>query len=50
MESEYTKDEIKGAERFKNRSDAIEALLKDDRLYTIEEVEEILKEFMEGCV
>lgn len=46
----YTKDELKESEKFKNRRDAIEALLKDGVCYSIEEVEEIIREFMEGCV
>ena len=50
MEQGYTKDEIKASERFKNRRDAVEALLKEDVSYSIEEAEEILKRFMEGRV
>lgn len=50
MEARYTKDEIKAAERFKNRRDAIEALLEDDACYSLEEAEEILMRFMEGSV
>ena len=50
MEERYTKDEIKQAKRFKGREDAIEALLKEDVCYSIEEAEEILNRFMEGSV
>lgn len=50
MEQRYTKDEIKRAERFKSRVDAIEALLDEDACYSVEEAEEILKRFMEGSV
>ncbi len=50
MESVYTKDEIKNSERFKNRRDAVEALLEKDVFYSIEEAEEILERFMEGSV
>ena len=50
MSSKYTKDELKKAKRFSGKEDAIEALLEEDCLYTISEAEEILVNFMEGCV
>lgn len=50
MEERYTKDELKMAERFKRRRDALEALLEEDACYSVEEAEEILKRFMEGSV
>lgn len=46
----YSKSDIKAAARFKAMRDVVEALLKDGELYSIEEVEEIIKKFMEGCV
>ncbi len=49
-ENRYTKDEIKNSARFGSKRDAVEALLKDDRLYSIEEADEIIRSFMEGCV
>ncbi|MBQ6795523.1 MAG: hypothetical protein IJO83_05200 [Clostridia bacterium] len=50
MDNVYTKEELKEAERFKNRRDVIEALLKDNVYYSIGEAEEIIEDFMEGCV
>lgn len=50
MEERYTKSEIKQSERFKARRDAVEALLKEDVCYSIEEAEEIIEGFMKGCV
>lgn len=50
MDNVYTKDELKEAERFKYRRDVIEALLKDNVYYSVEEAEEIIEDFMEGCV
>lgn len=49
-ETMYTKDELKGSERFKNRRDAIDALFVDGREYSIEEAEKIIKAFMKGRV
>lgn len=46
----YTKQEIKAAAKFKDRRDAVEALLKADELYSVEEVEKIIKKFMKGRV
>lgn len=50
MEERYTKSEIKQSEKFKTRRDAVEALLKEDVCYSIEEAEKIIKRFMKGCV
>ena len=49
-ESYYTKEDIISAERFKRRRDLIEALLDDDKLYTLDEVLEKIEKFMKGCV
>lgn len=46
----YTKEELKAALRFKDRRDIIDAILDEERTYSIEEAEEIIREFMEGCV
>ncbi len=46
----YTKDELKESERFKGREDALEALLKKDVYYAVEEAEEIIEEFMKGRI
>ena len=45
MDNVYTKEELKEAERFKNRRDVIEALLKDNVYYSIGEAEEIIEDF-----
>lgn len=49
-ETRYDKNELKASDRFKKRRDAIEALLKDGELYTIEQAEEIVEGFMKGRV
>lgn len=46
----YFKDSILKSKRFANRRDALSFLLKDDEPYTLEQVEEILDNFMKGSV
>lgn len=49
-ESRYSKAELKESEKFGNKTDLIEALLKDDKEYTVGEAEEILDRFLKGRV
>lgn len=46
----YTKDDIKESERYRAKRDIIDALLKEDVLYSLEEAEDIINSFMEGRV
>lgn len=48
--SKYTKEELKKSVRFGKRVDLLEALLEDDVDYSIDEAEEIMREFLEGSV
>lgn len=43
--SSYTKEQILKSKRFANRKDALYVLLEDDKKYTLEEVDKILKDF-----
>ncbi len=47
---EYTKDELKEAERFKGRRDIIEALFDEEKTYGIDEAEAIIEGFLKGRV
>lgn len=47
---EYTKEELKKSEKFKNKIDIIEALFEDDETYEIEEAEEMTERFLKGSV
>ncbi len=47
---EYTKNELKEAEKFKSKIDIIEALFDEDKTYTIEEAEAIINGFLKGRV
>lgn len=46
----YTKEELKKSARFKDRRDLVEALLKCGEEYEISEAEEIIENFLKGCV
>ena len=46
----FSKASILRSVRFSDRKDACKALLKDDETYTLEQVEEILDNFMKGSV
>ena len=49
-EMTYTKDELKNSDRFKRFTDAIDALLEEDKEYSISEAESIIVNYMKGCV
>ena len=46
----YTKDELIRSSKYKNRRDALRALLEDDKSYGVKEAEEIINKFMKGSV
>ena len=46
----YTKAQILAAKKFRNRRDLLGVLLVDDREYELEEVEQVLSEFLKGKV
>jgi len=48
--NKFSKKQILSSKRFKDRIDAVGAILEDDKVYSIEEVENLYKEFMEGEV
>lgn len=50
METKFSKDKLLKSKRFADRRDLLNALLSDDKEYTIVETEEIIKEYMEGEV
>ena len=43
----YPKKQLLTAKRFQDNVDILHAILSDERLYTIEEVEQLLKKFLE---
>ena len=46
----YTKAQILTAKKYRNRRDLLGVLLVDDREYELEEVEQVMSEFLEGKV
>ncbi len=50
QESRFTKQQIMTSKKFKNRVDLINTLLKENELYTINEVEEKINKFLKRKV
>lgn len=46
----FSKKQILAAARYENRRDLAEALLEEDRNYTMEEVDKMMSDFMKGRV
>ncbi|MDW0089359.1 hypothetical protein RHK27_03215 [Clostridioides difficile] len=44
----FTKEQIVNSKRYVNRKDLLNAILKEDELYSFSEVEEIINNFMKG--
>lgn len=50
VESEFSKEQLLAANRFQHRKDVLNALLADDKTYTVTAVEKMIDEFMERQV
>lgn len=50
QESVFSKEQILQASRFSEHIDIIDALLENDRQYTISQVEDIVSKFLKGKV
>lgn len=46
----FTKEQILASNKYANRRDALSAILADDGVYTIEQVDSLLEKFMKGKV
>ena len=49
-ENKFSKEQLTGSERFRDRKDVLNALLKEDREYTISEAEQLIEKYMKGKV
>lgn len=49
-ENTYTKDQIILSEKYAKRRDLVNALLDDDKEYTLEEVDTMMDKFLKGRV
>ncbi|MDY5647126.1 MAG: hypothetical protein SPF22_09000 [Candidatus Onthovivens sp.] len=49
-EDKFSKEQIVKSKRFRNNIDLLNAILKENKQYTLKEVEEIIKNFMKGKV
>ncbi|HEK4613531.1 hypothetical protein BGV10_13110 [Clostridioides difficile] len=44
----FTKEQIVNSKRYVNRKDLLNAILKEDKLYSFSEVENMINNFMKG--
>lgn len=49
-ENKFTKQQLLGSRRFRDRKDLVEALLDENRTYTVKAVEEKIEDYMKGKV
>ena len=50
IEDRFTKQQIVNSKKYKKNVDLLNALLKDDKLYTLEEVNKTIEDFRKGKV
>lgn len=48
--AKFTKEQLITAKKFKDRKDALGAVLEDNKTYTVSEAEKLLDNFMKGQV
>lgn len=48
--SRYTRKQLLGSEKYRYQRDFLSALLDDEKEYSIQEVDELIKTFMKGKV
>lgn len=48
--TKYTKEQLIGSERYRNRRDLLGALLKDGEVYTLHDADTLLSNYMKGKV
>lgn len=46
----FTKEQILASNKYANRRDALNAVLTDEDVYTLEQVDSLLEKFMKGKV
>lgn len=50
VENKFSKEQLLGSERFRDRRDIVEALLDEAELHTVKSVEEKIENYMKGKV
>lgn len=50
VESKFSKNQLLAAKRFSGKRDILEALLSDDKTYTVKTVEQMIEDYMKGKV
>ena len=46
QESTYSKEQVLKSKKYKNRKDVLNVVLKDDKVYTLKEVDKLIDGFM----
>lgn len=49
-EHTFSKAQLASSQRFRNRRDVVNALLDEDKKYTVDAVEQIIEKYMKGQV
>lgn len=49
-ESKFSKSQLAGCSRYRNRRDLVDALLDSNKKYTMKQVDEMIETFMKGKV
>ena len=50
QEAMFSKEQILASNKYADRRDALDAILEDNGVYTIEQVDSLLEKFMKGKV
>lgn len=50
MENKFTKEQLVNSQKFRQYKDLLQAILKEDKLYTLKQIDDEIKKFMKGKV
>ena len=50
MENKFTKEQLVNSQKFRQYKDLLQAILKENKLYTLKQIDDEIKKFMKGKV
>ena len=50
MENKFTKEQLVNSEKYRQYKDLLQAILKENKQYTLKQIDEEIKKFMKGKV
>lgn len=50
MENKFTKEQLVNSQKFRQYKDLLQAILKENKQYTLKQIDEEIKKFMKGKV